>query len=72
MRYILATAGLRTTVRAHCAWTSLRDRLYTAARRDDGYSTETGVITALLVIIAIAVMTALGQKLMDKVNSISM
>ena len=72
MRHALAATSLRATVRAHCAWTNLRTRLQAAARDHDGNSTETALITALQVILAIAVMTALGTKVLDKVNSISM
>lgn len=78
MTEFVSTAALRAVSRAHLACRTLRARLTPAAdpaRRkpaDGGYSTEMGVITALLVLIAIAVVTALGNKLMAKVNSINM
>lgn len=39
---------------------------------DDGYSTETVIVTALLVIMAIAVVGIISAKVLAKANSIGM
>jgi hypothetical protein len=40
--------------------------------RDDGYSTETILVSALLVVMAIAVLTILATKIIAKANSINL
>lgn len=40
--------------------------------RDGGYSTETVIVTALLVILALAVIGIIGRALIDKANSIDL
>ncbi|MEY9936999.1 hypothetical protein [Streptacidiphilus sp. MAP5-3] len=78
MTEFLSAAALRAVSRTHLACRTVKAKLTASSdpvRRkpaDGGYSTEMGVITALLVLIAIAVVTALGNKLMAKVNSINM
>jgi heme/copper-type cytochrome/quinol oxidase subunit 2 len=42
------------------------------AEPDAGYSTEFVVITAAIVAIAIAVVAALGKKIMDKINGLNL
>ncbi|WP_151898131.1 hypothetical protein [Streptomyces sp. C8S0] len=42
------------------------------ARRDDGYTTETIVITALLAVLAIAVVGVIVTKVTAKANGISL
>lgn len=78
MTEFVSTAALRAVGRVHLACRTVKAKLTTSVDTarckpaDGGYSTEMGVITALLVLIAIAVVTVLGNKLMAKVNSINM
>ncbi|MEY9969289.1 hypothetical protein ABIA33_007377 [Streptacidiphilus sp. MAP12-16] len=64
-RTATADVTLRLALRCRGAWTRLRDR---AEQRDGGYSTETAIITALLAVLAIAVIGVIGSKVMAKVN----
>jgi len=54
-------------------WTTLQDR-FGALRRDPeaGYSTETVLVTALLVVAALAVIAILIAKVVAKVNGIEL
>ncbi|MCK9904201.1 hypothetical protein MXD63_29655 [Frankia sp. Cpl3] len=40
--------------------------------RDGGYSTETVIVTALLVVLALTVIAIIGQAVLDKANSIDL
>lgn len=46
-------------------------RLRTRLRDDAGYSTETVIVTALLVVLAIAVVGIIAAKVTDKASSIN-
>jgi hypothetical protein len=51
----------------------LRDRLAAARRtRDAGYTTETVVVTALLVALAIAAIAIIVTKVLDKANGLNL
>lgn len=60
-----ATATVRTT--ASHAWRRLREQ----SGNDDGYTTETVIVTALLIICAIAVVGIITAKIIDKANSLN-
>ncbi len=51
-------------------WIALRERL--REEPESGYTTETVVVTALLVILAIAVMAIIAVKVMERVNQINL
>lgn len=51
-------------------WKALRERL--DEEPEAGYTTETVVVTALLVILAIAVMAIIAVKVMERVNQINL
>jgi hypothetical protein len=61
-------ASLRLALRLQDGWTRLQDR---TQPRDGGYSTETIIVTALLVLMAIAVCALLSQKLTAKVDGLN-
>lgn len=65
-RTAAADATLRLTVRLRTGWARLHEQ---AERRDAGYSTEAAIITALLAVLAIAMVAVITSKVMDKVNS---
>ena len=52
------------------AWTALRTRLAVAKAREDGYTTETIVITALLCLLAIAAVGILYTKVTSSASSV--
>lgn len=51
---------------AHARWEALRER------PDAGYSTETVLVTALLVVAALAVIAIIASKVTEKANGITM
>lgn len=52
---------------------ALRERwTHSRLRGDGGYSTETVLVTALLVALAIAAVAVITAKVMDKANSINL
>ncbi|WP_329562058.1 hypothetical protein [Kitasatospora sp. NBC_01266] len=64
------------TIKIHLVWTRTRqhlaDRLEAMRREPDaGYTTETVVITALLVLMGIAALGILAAKVADKANSLN-
>lgn len=64
------------SIRIHLAWTRASRHVaarVAAARRepDAGYTTETVVITALLVLMGIAALGIIAAKVADKANSLS-
>jgi hypothetical protein len=55
------------------AWTALRARWEQLHRQPDaGYSTETVLVTALLVVAALAVIAIVAAKVTDKANGITL
>ncbi|WP_241831837.1 hypothetical protein [Parafrankia soli] len=56
-----------TYARLHAWETQAREK-----DRDGGYSTETVIVTALLVVLALAVIGIIGRALIDKANSIDL
>ncbi|GAA1994212.1 hypothetical protein [Kitasatospora viridis] len=68
---------MRLTGRIHHVWTVIRQHLADRAETirnepDAGYTTETVIVTALLVLAGIAALAVLGSKIADKVNSINL
>ncbi|MCF2531162.1 hypothetical protein [Yinghuangia soli] len=61
-----------TDTRQRRRWLSLKQRLTAVARDDSGYTTETIVVTAILVAIAIAVLAIFRTKLVAKVNGLNL
>lgn len=58
---------------AEALWTGVRARWEELRRRPEaGYSTETVVVTALLVVAALAVIAILIAKVTEKANGITM
>jgi hypothetical protein len=54
-------------------WTTLRARWETLRQEPEaGYTTETVLVTAALVVIALAVLAVLAKVVIDKANSIQM
>lgn len=67
----MITAQLILDRLVHTALTHINQRRK-AARRDDGYTTETVVITALLAILAMTVVGIIVAKVTAKANGISL
>jgi len=64
---------LDTLALLRAAWRMLRARLAAArASRDAGYTTETVVVTALLVALAIAAVAIIVSKVLTKANGIDL
>ncbi|AXK35851.1 hypothetical protein DVA86_27730 [Streptomyces armeniacus] len=59
-------AILAQALRAHTA------RVRHQARRDDGYTTETIVVTALLAALALGVVAVVASKVMGRANGIDL
>ena len=48
----------------------LQQRLFASRQNESGYSTETVVVTALLVVMAIAAVAIISVKVMNKANGL--
>ena len=69
------TLAASLTCAALLATTILRERLALTRRRrrpDHGYTAETVIVTALLVMAAITIIGIIASKVMDKANSITL
>jgi hypothetical protein len=64
LAYLTAQARRRTD--------NLRAKFKELARSDAGYSTETVLVTALLVVLALGVLAVIATKVIAKANSISL
>lgn len=64
--YVFATVAL-----AHTLWTRMRARL-SEQPGDAGYTTETVIITALLVLMAITVIAILSSKVVNLAKGINL
>jgi hypothetical protein len=60
-----------TSALAHALWTRLRGHL-SGEQRDAGYTTETVIITALLVLMAIAVVAVISAKVISLAQGINL
>ena len=53
------------------AWAMLRTRA-AAVRRDDGYTTETVIVTALLIALALTAVAIITTKVLAKANGLNL
>jgi hypothetical protein len=53
------------------AWAMLRNRA-AAVRRDDGYTTETVIVTALLIALALTAVAIITTKVLAKANGLNL
>ncbi|TWP46051.1 hypothetical protein FKR81_37410 [Lentzea tibetensis] len=57
----------------HAMWTTLKTRIELLRRNPEaGYSTETVLVTALLVAVALAVVAIIAAKVLTKANGITL
>src|SRR5262249_9373642 len=68
---MIRTLALRAAVTLRTATADLRRHVQERAGKDDGYTTDTAIVTARRVLVAIAVVGIITAKVIDKANSIN-